>query len=277
MLEKLTLEGKVAVVTGGGGGLGTAISLALAEAGADIIVTDFRPKDGENAAAEVVGLGRRAVFIAADVTKSEEVNGMMSRAISRWGKVDILVNCAGVVRGEADDRAGKPFWEITDQEWHLGIDTNLTGAFFCSRAVAKHMVERKWGRIINIASGFGLRGLRNGFMYCCAKGGVAQLTRVLALTFAQDGINCNCIAPGLLWHVGQFARSLSEEEARESRAARGRFIPNGRVGEPREIGALVVYLASDASDYVTGEVFAIDGGTLASGSAPTGYAPVIPI
>lgn len=267
MLEKLTLDGKVAVVTGGGGGLGTAISLALAEAGADIVVTDFRPKDGESAAAEVVGLGRRAVFITADITKSEEVNSMMARAISQWGKVDILVNCAGIVREESGDRAGKPFWEITDQEWHLGIDTNLTGAFFCSRAVAKHMVERKGGKIINIASGFGLRGLRGGFMYCTAKAGVILLTMSLALSLGREGIRINAIAPGLF-------RTWQSKEMYDTRDP---FIPVGRVGYPREIGALAVYLASDASDYVTGEVFAIDGGTLASGSAPTGYAPVIPI
>ncbi len=263
MLEKLALDGKVAVVTGGGGGLGTAISLALAQAGADIVVTDFRPEDGESTAAEVVTLGRKAVFIATDVTKSEEVNSMIARAISQWGGVDILVNCAGVIRWETR----KPLWEITDQEWHRGIDTNVAGAFFCSRAVAKHMVERKQGRIINIASGWGLRGMRDGFMYCTAKAGVLMLTMSLALTLVRDGIRVNAIAPGLF-------RTWEPQERYDARAA---FIPTGRVGDPREIGALVVYLASDASDYVTGEVFPIDGGTLASGAAPTGYAPLIPI
>ncbi len=267
MLEKLALNGKVAVVTGGGGGLGTAISLALARAGVDIIVTDFRPKDGENTAAKVVGLGRRAMFIPADVTKSNDVNSMMARAISQWGNVDILVNCAGVVREETEDRASKPLWEISDHDWHLGIDTNLSGAFFCSRAIAKHMVERKGGTIINIASGFGMRGLRGGFMYCSAKAGVILLTQCLALTLGRDGVRVNAIAPGL-FHTWQ---------PQEKYEATGPFIPLGRVGEPSEIGALAVYLASDASDYVTGEVFAIDGGTLANGYAPIGYAPVITI
>ncbi len=263
MLEKLALDGKVAVVTGGGGGLGTAISLALAQAGADIVVTDFRPEDGESTAAEVATLGRKAVFIAADVTQSQEVNSMMARAISQWGTVDILVNCAGVIRWGTR----KPIWEITDQEWHRGIDTNVTGAFFCSRAVAKHMVGRKRGRIINIASGWGMRGMRDSFMYCTAKAGVITLTMSLALTLVRDGIRVNAIAPGLF-------RTWEPKERYDARAA---FIPTGRVGDPREIGALVVYLASDASDYVTGEVFPIDGGTLASGSAPIGYAPLIPI
>jgi len=247
--------------------LGTAMSLALAEAGADIVVTDFRRQDGEDTVVEVKSLSRKAVFIAADVTKSEEVNSMMAEAISQWGKVDILVNCAGIVREQDEGRLAKPMWEITDYDWHLGMDTNLTSAFFCSRAVAKHMVERKKGKIISVASGFGLRGLRNGFMYCCAKGGVIQLTRVLALTFARDGINANCVAPGVY-------RTLRSKESYDARAE---FIPVGRVAEPREIGALVVYLASEASDYVTGEVFLTDGGTFAGGSAPVGYAPVINI
>lgn len=264
MLEKLSIEGKVAVVTGGGGGLGTAISLALAKAGADIIVTDIRPRDGERTAAKVAELGRRAVFIAADVTKSEEVNSMMSRAIAEWGKVDILFNVAG---GSREETTKKPIWDITDREWHLGIDSNLTSAFFCSRAVAKHMVERRWGRIINFASGFGIRGVRNNFIYCPAKAGVILFTMSLALTLARDGIRVNVISPGLF-------RTRERAEEYETRGPR---IPIGRVGEAHEIAALALYLASDASDYVTGQVFTIDGGALANGYAPDGYAPIITI
>ena len=267
MLEKLNLEGKVALVTGGGGGLGTAISLALAEAGADVVVTDFRPEDGKRTVVKLEGLGRRTVFIPANVTKSEEVNRMMAAAISQWGKVDILFNCAGIVRREAGDRAGVQFWEISDHDWHLEMDTNLTGAFFCSRAIAKHMVERGYGKIINIASGFGLRGLRNGFMYCAAKAGVILLTMSMSLTLAREGLRINAIAPGL-YHTW---------EPQERYDVASNFIPVGRVGVPREVGALAVYLASDASDYVTGEVFITDGGAFAGGAAPTGYAPVIPI
>lgn len=268
MLEKLSLDGRVAMVTGGGGGLGTAISLALAEAGADIIVTDFRPEAGEHTAAEVIALGRKAVFLPADVTKSVEVNSMMAKAISQWGRVDILVNGAGIVRGEPEgDVTRKPLWEITDHDWHLGIDTNLTGAFFCSRAVTKHMVERGYGKIINISSGFGLRGRRNSFMYCAAKAGVIGLTFSLSLTIARYGIRVNAIAPGL-YHT------LATEEMYETAA---KFTPMGRAGEPREVRELAVYLASNASDYVTGEVYITDGGALAGGAAPTGYAPIITI
>jgi NAD(P)-dependent dehydrogenase (short-subunit alcohol dehydrogenase family) len=261
MLEKLSLDGRVAVVTGGGGGLGTAISLVLAEAGADIVVTDFRPEDGERTAGKVIGIGRKAVFLPADVTKSDQVNNMMAKAIGQWGKVDILVNCAGIVREEQP----KPVWELSDFEWHRGIDTNMTGAFYCSRAVVKHMVDRKYGRIINIASGFGMRGRRNSFMYNTAKAGVILFTMSLALTLSRDGIRVNAVAPGLFQTWGGQARY----------AAAGPLIPMGRVGQPREIGLLAVYLASDASDYSTGEVFSVDGGALFGGYAPVNYAPVI--
>jgi len=263
MLEKLSLEGKVAVVTGGGGGLGTAISVALADAGADIIVTDFRPDAGQETVEKIITVGRKAVFFPADITKSEEVNQMMDQAIAQWGKVDILVNGAGIVRGERP----KPIWEITDSEWRRGIDTNMAGAFYCSRAVAKHMVERQWGRIINIASGFGMRGRRNRFMYNAAKAGVIVLTMSLALTLAHDGIRVNVIAPGLFQTFGTADRYNAVAP----------LIPVGRVGQPPEIGGLAVYLASEASDYVTGEVFPIDGGALFSGYAPMSYAPVIPM
>ena len=263
MLEKLNLDGRVAVVTGGGGGLGTAMCLALAKAGADIVVTDFRVEDGERTTTKVVAAGQKAVLFPADITKPEQVNDMMTKAINQWGKVDILINCAGIVR----DEVPKPFWEISDFEWHRGIDTNLTGAFYCSRAVAKHMADRQCGKIINIASGFGMRGRRGSFMYNVAKAGVILFTMSLALTLAQYGIKVNAIAPGLF-------QTLGPKERYDAMAS---FIPMGRVGQPSEIGALAVYLASDASDYATGEVFSIDGGALFSGYAPIDYIPVIPL
>jgi NAD(P)-dependent dehydrogenase (short-subunit alcohol dehydrogenase family) len=265
MLEKFTLDGRVAVVTGGGGGLGTAISLALANAGAKVVLTDFRVKDGQKTLDTMLKLGHEAAFFQADVTKSAEVNDMMAKAISRWGKVNVLVNCAGIVRPDEGDREpARALWDISDADWHQGIDVNLTGAFYCSRAISKHMVDRQSGAIINIASGWAFRGMRDGFMYCAAKAGVVNLTRSLALTLNRSGIRVNAIAPGLF-------RTWERKEVYDARGAR---IPMGRSGNPPEIGTLAVYLASDASGYVTGETFAIDGGTLASGYAPTGYAPL---
>lgn len=270
MLEKFDLSGRVAVVTGGGGGLGTAMSLAMAEAGASIVITDFRSDDGKSTVEKLSRLGRKAVFIYADVTKSEDVNCMMAQAIGQWGKVDILVNCAGIVREERESRGTKRLWDITDHDWHLGIDTNLTGAFYCSRAVAKHMVERQYGKIINIASGFGMRGLGNSFMYPPAKAGVILLTMSLALTLGREGIRVNAVAPGIFDASGG-------SRPREDYDTRGAYVPIGRVGLPPEIGALAVYLASAASDYANGEVFTYDGGALAGGAAPYSYAPIIPI
>lgn len=262
MLEKLSLEDRVALVTGGGGGLGSAIALAFARVGADVVVSDLRAAEGETTTQRVIAEGRKAAFFAADVTKSEEVERMISSAIRQWGKLDILVNCAGIARA---DRALKPLWEITDADWHSSIDTNLSSVFFCSRAVVRHMMERKWGRIINIASGFGLRGMKDNFMYPSAKAGVINFTRSLALTLANYGIRSNAIAPGIF----RTSRSAAEYDQR------GKFVPIGRVGEPSEIGSLAVYLASDASDYVTGQVFCIDGGALADGYAPLGYVPPV--
>lgn len=269
ILDKLSLEGKVAIATGGGSGLGKAMCLALARAGADIVVAARRVELIEQTAAEVRGLGRRALAIPTDVTDSRQVNEMVGRGLSEFGRVDILVNNAGIVRGEV----AKPIWDITDDEWHLGIDTNLTGAFFCSRAVVKHMAEQKSGKVINIASGFGLRGARDNYMYCCAKGAIMQLTRSLALSLARDNVQVNAIAPGF------FDTSVPDStEAKELfTPERSRFIPAGRLGNPAEIGPLAVFLASSASTYITGEVFVIDGGGLAGGYAPTGYAPAIAI
>lgn len=268
VLEKLSLEGKVAIVTGGGSGLGKAMCLAMARAGADVVAAARRVELIEETAAEVRELGRRALAIPTDVTDSRQVNQMVARTLSELGRIDILVNNAGLVRGELP----RLIWDISDDDWRLGIDTNLSGAFYCSRAVAPHLVAQKSGKVINVASGWGLRGVRHNYMYCCAKGGVIQLTRVLALSLARDNVQVNAIAPGF------FATPrLETPEVKEFFGDMVRFIPIGRGGSPHEIGPLAVLLASATSDYITGEVFIIDGGGLAGGYAPTGYAPVIPI
>jgi len=269
ILDKLSLGGKVAIVTGAGTGLGKAMCLALAKAGADIVAAARRAELIEQTASEVKELGRRSLAVPTDVTDSRQVNQMVDRSLSEFGKIDILVNNAGIVRGDVP----RPIWEISDDDWHLGIDTNLSGAFYCSRAVVKHMAERKSGKVINFASGFGLRGARDNYMYCCAKGAVVQLTRSLALSLARDDVQVNAIAPGFFATLPPDSPEASHLFTPE----RSRFIPAGRLGHPDEIGPLAIFLASSASDYITGEVFVIDGGGLAGGYAPTGYAPSIAI
>jgi len=265
------LAGKVAIITGGGTGLGKAMSQALAEEGANIVVTSRRLEAIEPTARQLSELGIKALAISTDVTNSQQVNQMVDRTLSEMGRIDILINNAGLVRGQRP----KPIWEIADEEWRLGIDTNLSGAFYCCRAVGKHLVDQKSGKVINVASGFGLRGGRNDYMYCCAKGGTVQLTRTLAISWAQDNVQVNTIVPGFV------DTSEWQPEAPPVRMGqggmggpKGEFIPVGRFGVPPDIGSLGLFLASDASDYVTGGLFIADGGGMA-GCGPTGYAPII--
>ena len=253
------------MVTGGGTGLGRAMVLALATAGADVVVAARRPGPIEELSGLVRDMGRRALAVVTDVTDSAQVDRLFRRALNELGKVDVLLNNAGMVR----DQGGVPIWEIADEEWRTVIDANLTGAFYCSRAVAKHMVERGSGKIINVSSGFGLRGGRDNYMYACAKGGTIQLTRTLATSLGRYGVTSNCIVPG-------FFPTEGTEGSREVLPT-GELIPVGRVGRPAELGPIAVFLASPASDYMNGELFAIDGGGLAGGYAPTGHAPVIPL
>jgi NAD(P)-dependent dehydrogenase (short-subunit alcohol dehydrogenase family) len=263
------LKGKSAVVTGGGTGLGRQICLALARAGADIVIAGRRTGPIHEVAAEVEKVGRRAIAVSTDVMDSRQVNNLMERSLGEFGKIDILVNNAGIARGV--DPSGndvlapaiKPLWELSDDEWAYSINTNLTGTFYCCRAVSRHMIERKSGKVINLTSMAAFRAVKGNFGYGTAKGGVLSLTRVLAVTWAADNVQVNCIAPGFLPTV---------EMAPEMRERTQRFFPMGRFGDPREIGPLAVYLASSASDYVTGQCFPADGAAGVT-YAPTGYLP----
>jgi NAD(P)-dependent dehydrogenase (short-subunit alcohol dehydrogenase family) len=265
MLESLSLQGKAVIVTGGGTGLGRAMVLAMAKAGADVVVAARRQGPIEEVAEQVHALGTGGLAIATDVTDSLQVDRMVARTKAEFGKVDVLINNAGIVR----EHRAKPIWEITDDEWRVGIDVNLTGSFYCSRAVARDMVDRGNGKIINVASGLGFRGGRDNYMYGAAKGGIINFTRVLATSLSRYGITATCIVPGFV--------TTREPAADQQRPPRDPFIPTGRTGRPVEAGPLAVYLASDASSYTNGDFFILDGGGLAGGFAPTGYAPEIPL
>ena len=264
LLELLSLDEKVVIVTGGGTGLGKATVRALARAGADVVIAARRSGPIEETAAEVEALGRRALAIATDISDSHQVDHMVALSLEHFGKIDVLINNAG----RTTENVHAPIWEISDEEWGAGIETNLSGAFYCARAVSKHMVDRGSGKIINVASGFGLRGGRDIYTYTCSKGGMIQLTRTLAMSLGRYGVTANTIVPG-------FIPTSGTDSMRDSLPGSGDVIPIGRLGVAEDIGPIAVFLASDASNYMNGEMITLDGGGLAGGFAPTGHAPEI--
>ena len=259
ILDRFDLSGRTAIVTGAGSNLGREMALALAEAGADIVGVGRRPEPLAETGALVEARGRRYLARPTDVTDSTAVNAMAAEAIEAFGSIEILLNNAG--GGGAGQ--GKTLAEVTDAEWHAGIDTNLTSAFFCSRALIEHFVERDCGRIINVTSGMGYRGGRLQWAYPIAKGGVMQLTRALAMNYARENIRSTCIAPGFFPH-----EMTAEVERRTGLQA------SGRLGRLEEIGPLAVFLASEAAEYMSGETVLIDGGAIAAGVTPAGMTPV---
>ncbi|MGH8011060.1 MAG: SDR family NAD(P)-dependent oxidoreductase [Candidatus Binataceae bacterium] len=259
ILDSFKLDGKVAIITGGGRGLGRAMAVRFAQCGADVVAAARTMGQLEETAEQVRALGRKCLVVQTDVAHSDQINAMVAAAIKEYGQIDVLINNAGI----GDNALGKPIEQITDEEWRNGIDTNLSSQFYCARAVIPHMAGRKRGKIINIASGYGLRGGKHNYMYACSKGAVLQLTRSLALTYAEVNIQTNCIVPGIFPHNEMLMRFFKG----------GKFIPLGRVGEDQDIGPLAVFLASDASNHINGELIAIDGGGLAGGITPTGVAP----
>ena len=267
MLQGLSLDGQVVVITGGGTGLGLEMVRHLARAGANLVIAGRRTGPIEAAAAEVTALGPDAIAVPTDVSDSAQADRLIAAALARFGRLDVLINNAALV----SDNTPTPIWDISDAEWQGALDVNLSGAFYCARAAAKPMSERGKGKIVNVASGFGLRGGRDIYMYCCTKGGVLQLTRVLSFSLARHGITANSIVPGFIPTVG------TDSDIRDVLPRSGAYLPTGKLGRPEDIGPVAVFLSSAASDYMTGETFTLDGGGLAGGLAPTGYAPEIPL
>ena len=257
---------KVAVVTGGSRGLGREMARSLARAGADVCIAARTPDQLEAAAAFLRDeSGREPLAVAADVRESADCERLIAATVERFGKLDVLVNNAGI--GDAPGR-GKAVWELTDGEWLDGIAVNLHGTFWCTRAALAHMRPRGEGAILNVASGMGMRATPQSPAYAAAKAGVISLTQSVAAAVARDGVRVNCITPGL---VAQSPPATGEEAA--AIRQRGRFITARRLGEAWELGPLALFLCSDASAYVTGANYCIDGGGLAGGVAPTGWDP----
>jgi len=267
MLDRFNLDGKVVLVTGGGTGLGFAMVMALAEAGANVAIAGRRQGPIDEAADAVRKTGTDSIAISADVSDSSQVDGLIASTLKHYGHIDALINNAALV----SENVPKPIWDITDMEWQGAMDVNLNGAFYCSRAVAKSMADQGSGKIINIASGFGLRGGRDIYMYCVSKGAIVQLTKVLSFSLARYGITANTIAPGFI------PTASTDSDIRNSLPPSGAYLPIGKLGVPEDLGPIAVFLASSASDYMTGEIIIIDGGGLAAGVIPTGHAPMIPL
>ncbi len=257
-LDRFRLDGQVVLLTGAGRGLGRAMALSFADAGAKVAGAARTMAQLEETADLVRARGSEAMSISTDVSDPAAVQQMVDATLDRFGRVDVLINNAG--GGAAGD--GAPLTELSDEQWRWGIDMNLTSQMLCARSALPHMTERGSGVIINVASGFGLRGGRDNWMYVSAKAGVVNLTRSLAVTYGPTGVRTNCIAPGIFPHTPQALE----------RWRGGRFIPVGRAGLAWEMGPLAVFLASDAAAGISGETIAQDGGGLAA-IGPTGWAP----
>jgi NAD(P)-dependent dehydrogenase (short-subunit alcohol dehydrogenase family) len=273
MLEEYGLKGKVAIVTGAGRGIGKAIALTLAEAGADMTVAARTMEQIERTAEEIRKIGRRALAVPTDVTKRDQVASVVEQTVSQFGRIDILVNNAGMpilkpisfVPGmQLEGWQTADSWDtpLTEEEWHLVLNTNLTSAFLFAQAVGPHMLRQKKGKIINTSSNSAELAPPYFSAYCVSKAGLSMFTRCLATEWAPYNICVNAVGPGsVLTELS--APVLSVPERREFIL---KAVPMGRMGETREVALLVVYLASEASNWVTGQTFYIDGGQLSRGN-----------
>jgi NAD(P)-dependent dehydrogenase (short-subunit alcohol dehydrogenase family) len=256
-LSRFSLEGKVALITGGSRGIGEATALVLAEAGADVAVSSRKLPDLERVAEEVRKRGRKALAAEAHGGRIDQLEPLVDRVVSELGRLDILVNNAGT-------NFFSPAIDMEERAWDSVFNLDLKGVFFLSQAAARVMRDQGGGRIVNISSTSGLKVQVPTGHYSIAKAGVIMATKVMALEWAQYGIRANCIAPGAINTrlYDAIFELLPEEQARAQKEAARKRIPMQRVGEPQEIADAVLYLASDASSYVTGQTFAVDGGAL---------------
>lgn len=265
----LDLEGKAAIVTGAGRGIGKAIALTFAKEGVNVVINDIGSSAADTTAKEAKTLGAQALAIKADVTNPDQVNEMVRRTLDGFKKVDILVNNAGIIYSDAGPATRKLFANSTPGEWQGEINLILYGVINCTKAVIEHMMKRKSGRIVNIASDAGRTG---GFstmsLYGAAKGGVIAFTKQIATEVASYGITVNVVSPGFV----KTTRAIMAERQKETNPESYNYykkhieepilktIPLGRIGEPQDIANMVVFLVSDAASWVTGQTISVNGG-----------------
>ena len=249
-IRQFDLTGRVALITGGSKGLGEAMAAGLASAGADVVLVSRHLDEAQAAAKRIADeFGKRAIGLCADVTTADDVEKMAAAAVAQLGKVDVLINSAGInIRGPID--------QLTPEQFREVLDINVTGSWLCTRALLPGMKERRWGRVINLASALGLVGMANRTPYTASKGAVVQMTRALGMEVAQHGVTVNAICPGPFLTDMNVPIADTEEGKK--------FIVGAtalqRWGEMREIQGAAIFLASDAASYVTGSMLVVDGG-----------------
>ncbi len=245
----MDLTDKVAIVTGSARGIGRAIALKLAEVGADVVVNDIEAaaESLESVVKEIKALNRQSLAVTADVSSSEDVNRLIETAVKEFGKIDILVNNAGVTRDQL-------LMKMTDEEWDTVLNIDLKSAFLCTRAVIRHMLRQRSGRIISIASVVGMVGNAGQANYASAKAGVIGLTKSIAKEVGSRGITVNAIAPGYI--QTKMTEQLNDDQRQEML----KHIPLASLGTPRDVAEAVAFLASEEARYITGHVLNVDGG-----------------
>lgn len=252
----LSLTGKVAMVTGAGSGIGRGIALLLAEMGASIAVLEIDDAKGSNTAAEIQDQNGHALALHCDVRSASECRRAVEATIDNWGKIDVLCNCAGIA-------IRKNVVDLAEEEWDLAMDVTLKGIYLLSREVVPHMIRNGGGSIINIGSGWSLKGGPQAASYCAAKGGAVNLTRAMAIDHGQHNIRVNCICPGdvdtPMLHsecaqLGEDVQSFMKDAANR---------PLARIGMPEDVANAVLFLASPMSNWITGTALVVDGGGLA--------------
>jgi NAD(P)-dependent dehydrogenase (short-subunit alcohol dehydrogenase family) len=252
--NKMRLKGKVAIVVGGANGIGRATSQVLAREGAKVMVADLDIEGADQLVSKLNASGMTAIALKVDMTNQDDADRMVKTALEKFGQIDILANVAGGSTGKFIREKLSPFSESSKKEWDLIIDINLTGPRNCTRAVINHMLDRRYGKIINFSSIFGMTGGKNAADYSAAKAGIIGFTKALALEVSGYGINVNCVSPGVVGTARVFAFNKESQE----KMIQGAVI--GRMATPEEIANVVLFLASDESSYITGENIPVVGG-----------------